>query len=143
VTLLAEIQDLRGDIDLVFEGMGQTVTVRRKVPVPDGPPPDIEDGVVALPTGNPVHFTETYPAYGYQLSEKERSQYGSIGAELSVPLWSVLVHYSADLNEPGFELTLKGSELPEDLPLRVVGDAEDMGTARVCWRLLCQATQAR
>jgi len=145
MTLLAEIQDLRGDIDLVFEGMGQTVKVIRRAPVPedDGPPPDLVNGLTPVPTISPVQDADVFPAYGYQLSEKERQQYGSVGADLAVPLWLVLVRWTANLDQPGFSLELQGGELSVPLPLRVVGDAEDMGTVRVCWRLLCQATQAR
>ncbi|WP_161881939.1 hypothetical protein [Deinococcus alpinitundrae] len=131
------------EFDLLLPLLGQSIKVSRPVPVPDGPPPDIEDGVITLPVGQPVHLTDDFPAYGYQVSDKERQQYASLGADIGIPLWRVLIDRRADLNKPGFSLTLSGDKLTAPVPLKPVGDAELVGAAGVVWRLICQAVGQR
>lgn len=143
----ADIQELtRPELDEVFEALGQSVQVLRTAPVPDAPPPDVDlsGGLVLAPPASGVHQGRgtAYPAYGYQLGTRERQEKG-IGSDLPVPVWEVLVHHSAPLDEPGFSLVLEGGGLPAPLPLEVIGDAEDLGTVRVAWRLLCRAPGAR
>ncbi|GAA4002356.1 hypothetical protein GCM10022631_11310 [Deinococcus rubellus] len=131
------------EFDVLLPMLGQSIEVSRRAPVPDGPPPDVEDGVITLPGGNPVHLTDTYPAYGYQVSDKERQQYASLGADIAVPLWRVLVDRRADLNKPGFTLTLSGGKLTAPVALKPVADTELVGVAGVVWRLICEAAGQR
>lgn len=132
------------EFDVLLPMLGQSIKVSRPVPVPDGPPPDIEDGVITLPTGGqPARLADTYPAYGYQVSDKERQQYASLGADIAVPLWRVLVDRRADLDKPGSTLTLSGGKLTAPVPLKPVADAELVGAAGVVWRIICQAAGQR
>ncbi|GAA5514774.1 hypothetical protein Dcar01_03535 [Deinococcus carri] len=144
-SLALEIQELaRPELDEVFDALGMSVTVSRAAPVPDAPPPDLDPwgGLTLPPAASGAQESAIYPAYGYQLSTRERQEKG-IGADIPVPIWEVLVHHAAPLDEPGFSLTLHGGELPAPLALDVIGDAEDIGAVRVCWRLLCRAPGAR
>lgn len=146
----ADLQALtRPELDEVFAALGQTVLVSRVQPGTGDPPPPEEideHGNVILP--EPVTPPGTlpgaaYPAFVYQVPSEQRARYGSIGADVGVPLWEALIHHSAALDAPGFTLTVQGGEFIKPLPLTPIEDAEDIGTQGLCWRVTCRAQRAR
>ena len=142
----ADLQQLtRPVLDQVFAALGHTITVfpaaGRSGPGPGDVGPD--GNPVALPGGPVVPPVGTaYPGYAYQIPASKRGQYGALGADLAQPLWEVLIRYDAPLDTPGFSLSAQGVGLPDAVALKPIQDADNAGSQRVLWTILCHATRA-
>ncbi|UQN06766.1 hypothetical protein [Deinococcus sp. QL22] len=149
-----ELQELvRPDLDEVYEALGQTLRVyRQQVPTstptsPDLPEYDERGELITPPPTDPTPVTPgagtslgEYPCVVYQLDAKDRAD---LGGDIAVPLWEGIVHWSAELHQPGLLFEIFGGELPEPLLLTPIGDVVDEGTQRVAWTFVGRATGGR
>ena len=75
--------------------------------------------------------------YLYQLSERQRAQYASAGAQTDIPQWRALLPISAPVNQPGFTL------MWQEQTFYPKGDARDIGNQGVAWSVDLSAPGAR
>ncbi|MBZ9752729.1 hypothetical protein K7W42_17955 [Deinococcus sp. HMF7604] len=150
----ADLQSVtRPILDQVFPALGQTLHVFRAQAATSDPgeqplPEYDERGelVTPLPT-NPTPTTPgagtslgEFPCIAYQLDAKDKAD---LGADMAVPLWEVVAHWSAPLHDPGLLFEVFGGELPKPLLLTPLGDIVDEGTQRLCWTFTARAPEGR
>lgn len=148
--LTLEIQGTRPDLDELYEDLGgqrlRVFRARVASNSPDALPPEEFDD-----RGNPVTPAAPDPTsdvpgageelaevacFAYQLSAQQRAE---LGAELGVPMWKIIAHWSAPLHTPGLVLEVSGGELPGPMLLVPLGDVPDVGTQRLAWIFLARA----
>lgn len=144
--LTAEIQATRPDLDEVYEGLGQRVRVYRSAPLAERPPPtehyDDRGNLITPAATDPAPpvpgeiLVGDHPCVFSQLDAKDVA---ALGADIAVPHWEGVVHWSAKLDEPGLTLVVYGGELPAPLRLVPLGDVVDEGLQRVAWTLTARA----
>ncbi|MVN89463.1 hypothetical protein GO986_22265 [Deinococcus sp. HMF7620] len=140
-------------LDQVFPALGQTLRVfktQAATPTPgQQPPPDLDERgePITLPAPDPTPSTPgaglpigEYPCIAYQLDAKDKAD---LGADMAVPLWEVVAHWSAPLHDPGLLFEVFGGELPKPLLLSPLGDIVDEGTQRLCWTFTARALEGR
>lgn len=132
-------------IDQVLTALGHTITV---FPAPSHAGPaqgsigaDGNPILTALPAATPAAGVP-YLGYAYQVPPSKRGQYGAVGADITQPLWEVIVRYDAPLTVPGFSLSAQGVGLPYPVALKPIQDADNLGSEGVAWMVLCHATRA-
>lgn len=148
--LTQEIQGTRPDLDELYEDLGgqrlRIFQARGGTTAQDGPAaPDLDsngnpvtpaapDPTPDLPGAGAEH--EGWPCFALQMSAKQRVE---IGADIAVPTWKVIAHWSAPLGTPGLVLEVSGGELPGPVQLVPLGDIPDVGTQRLAWVFVAQA----
>ena len=143
----AQIQKIgRPALDKAYPAIGQRVRVYRPAPLDERPPPaeqyDARGNLITPVSTDPVPpppgevLVGEHPCIAYQLEAKDVA---SLGGDIGVPHWKVVIHWSADLHEPGLTLVVYGGELPAPLRLVPLGDVVDEGLQRVAWTLTARA----
>ena len=145
-----ELQGTRPDFDELYEDLGgqrlRVFQARGGTTAQDGPAaPDLDtDGNPVTPaTPDPTPELpgdgdggDSWPCFALQMSAKQRAE---IGADIAVPTWKVIAHWSAPLGTPGLVLEVSGGELPGPVQLVPMGDIPDVGTQRLAWIFVAQA----
>ncbi|MVN86821.1 hypothetical protein GO986_08600 [Deinococcus sp. HMF7620] len=151
--ITAEFQAARPEFDELYAEMGQMLRVFKAQAATSDPgaqplPEYDERGeLVTPPAPDPTPTTPgagtavgTYPCIAYQLDAKDKAD---LGADMAVPLWEVVAHWSAPLHDPGLLFEVFGGELPKPLLLSPLGDIVDEGTQRLCWTFTARAPEGR